>query len=118
MSLRLPQAILVVALWAGFPGLANAAATERDAVEACTAGLIEGIGQLQGEPPAYEIAGRYGTQEDFTSGLFRSSAGGRNYRYTLEVTAKAGGPVLWKADCVVDSRARVRWLRITAAAAD
>jgi hypothetical protein len=118
MSRFLPKAMLMVALSAGGTGLAVAGATERDAVEACTASLIEGIGELQGTPPAYEIAGRHGTEEDFTGKLFRSSAGVRNYRYTLEVTAKAGGPVLWTGDCVVDSRARVRWLRITAATAD
>jgi hypothetical protein len=118
MSRLLPHAVLMTALSAGVTGPANAAATERDAVEACTARLIAGIGELQGEPPVYELAGRYGTQEDFTSELFRSSAGARHYRYTLEVTAKAGGPVLWTGDCVVDSRARVKWLRITEAAAD
>jgi hypothetical protein len=112
--------MLVVALSAASAagtGLANASATERDAVEACTARLIEGIGELQGGPPTYQIAGQHGTQEDFTSKLFRSPAGARNYRYTLEVTEKSGGPVLWKGECVVDSRARVRWLRITEAAA-
>lgn len=112
MNRMLPRAVLAVALTAGGAGLANAGATERDAVEACTARLIEGIGELQGAPPAYEIAGPHGTDEDFTSKLFRSPAGARNYRYTLEVTGKAGGPVLWKGECVVDSRARVRWLRI------
>ena len=117
MSRMLPRALLVVALSASGAGLANAGATERDAVEACTVRLIERIGELQGAPPAYEIAGRHGTEEDFASKLFRSPAGARNYRYTLEVTEEAGGPVLWKGECVVDSRARVRSLRITETAA-
>lgn len=117
MSRILPRAMLVFALSVSGAGLASAGATERDAVEACTARLIETIGELQGKPPAYEIAGRYGTEEDFTSKLFQSPAGVRNYRYTLEVADKAGGPVLWKGVCVVDTSARVRWLRITEAAA-
>ncbi len=111
------KAMLVIALSGSGVGVAGASATERDAVEACTARLIEYIGERQGTPPDYEIAGRYNGREDFTRELLRPPAGTRNYRYTLEVAEKAGGPVLWKGECVVDRRARVRWVNISELAA-